>query len=78
MNPNAKILPIDVFGGQPFANDYIIAQGILHAIEKKVDVINMSLGGPSSSPITADAVQKAIDAGITVVAAAGNEYTDFQ
>ncbi|WP_057759730.1 S8 family peptidase [Cytobacillus praedii] len=76
VNPNAKILPIDVFGGQPFANDYIIAQGILHAIEKKVDVINMSLGGPSSSPITADAVQKAIDAGITVVAAAGNEYTD--
>ena len=45
VNPNAKILPIDVFDRQYFAMDYTIAQGILHAIEKGAKVINMSLGG---------------------------------
>lgn len=74
--PNAKILPIDVFNGGWGASDYIIAEGILYAIEKGVDVINMSLGGYMESEIFEDAVQKAIDAGITVVAAAGNEAWD--
>ncbi|MBE2926251.1 S8 family peptidase [Anoxybacillus flavithermus] len=77
VNPNVKILPIDVFGGGLGANDYTIAQGILYAIEKGAKVINMSLGGYSSSPILEEAVQKAIDAGITVVAAAGNDATDM-
>lgn len=77
VNPNVKILPIDVFGGEWGASDYTIAQGILYAIEKGAKVINMSLGGYFSSPILEEAVQKAIDAGITVVAAAGNEATDM-
>ncbi|AST06122.1 peptidase S8 [Anoxybacillus flavithermus] len=77
VNPNVKILPIDVFGGGWGASDYTIAQGILYAIEKGAKVINMSLGGYFSSPILEEAVKKAIDAGITVVAAAGNEATDM-
>ncbi|OAT72454.1 S8 family serine peptidase [Parageobacillus thermoglucosidasius] len=77
INPNVKILPIDVFNGSLGASDYVIAQGILYAIEKGAKVINMSLGGYFSSPILEDAVKKAIDAGITVVAAAGNESTDM-
>ncbi len=77
INPNVKILPIDVFNGGMGASDYVIAQGILYAIEKGAKVINMSLGGYFNSPILEDAVKKAIDAGITVVAAAGNESTDM-
>ena len=50
INPNAKLLPIDVFNGNEGANDFIIAQGILYAIEQGVDVINMSLGGYGESP----------------------------
>lgn len=76
INPNAKLLPIDVFNGNEGANDFIIAQGILYAIEQGVDVINMSLGGYGESPLMKEAVQKAIDSGITIVAAAGNESTD--
>ncbi|MCI1590552.1 S8 family peptidase [Heyndrickxia oleronia] len=76
INPKAKILPIDVFNGGQSANDYTIAQGIMYAIEKKADIINMSLGSYNNSPILADAIQRAIDAGITVIAAAGNEATD--
>ncbi|MBW7652303.1 S8 family serine peptidase [Anoxybacillus sp. ST4] len=77
VNPNVTILPIDVFGGEMGASDYTIAQGILYAIEKGAKVINMSLGGYFSSPILEEAVKQAIDAGITVVAAAGNEATDM-
>ncbi|MGD6875654.1 S8 family peptidase [Bacillus infantis] len=76
VSPNAQILPIDVFNGGMGASDYTIAQGILYAIEKGADVINMSLGGYIESPIFEEAVEKAIDAGITVVAAAGNESWD--
>lgn len=72
INPNAKILPIDVFSREWGAYDYAIAEGIMHAIEKKANVINMSLGGYFPSPIIEDAVKKAIEAGIVVVAAAGN------
>ncbi|MHC0036464.1 S8 family peptidase [Pseudoneobacillus sp. C159] len=74
INPNAKILPIDVFSGGYYTSDYTIAEGILYAISKNVKVINMSLSGPMESPILAEAVQKAVDAGITIVAAAGNSY----
>jgi serine protease len=74
VNPKAKILPIDVFSGGYFTSDYTIAEGILYAISQDVDVINMSLGGTQESPILAEAVKKAIDAGITIVAAAGNNY----
>ncbi|MFS1517096.1 S8 family peptidase [Bacillus sp. SCS-151] len=72
INPKATILPIDV----SYLTDYVIAEGILYAIEQEADVINMSLGGSMPSPIMEDAVQKALDAGITVVAAAGNSTSD--
>ena len=48
----------------------------LYAIEQGADIINMSLGGYGESPLMKEAVKKAIDNGITVVAAAGNESTD--
>ncbi|MEB2299583.1 S8 family peptidase [Lysinibacillus xylanilyticus] len=76
INPKAKLLPIDVFNGNAGASDFAIAQGILYATEQGADVINMSLGGFGTSPLIEDAVQKAIDKGITIVAAAGNESTD--
>lgn len=75
INPNAKILPINVLDGFN-ASDYTIAEGILYAVEQKADVINMSLRTYSDTPILRDAVKKAVDAGVVVVVAAGNETTD--
>ncbi|TYS17673.1 S8 family serine peptidase [Rossellomorea vietnamensis] len=76
INPSAKILPVDVFNGSETAFDYVIAEGILRAIEEEADVINMSLGSNFPSPIIEKAVERAINAGITVVAAAGNSGSD--
>ncbi len=47
-----------------------ISQGVNWAIEEKVDVVNMSLGGPFM--FETQVYQKAEDANIVIVAAAGN------
>lgn len=78
VNPNVKILPIDVFAREWGAYDYSIAEGIMHAIEKKAKVINMSLGSYFPSPIIEEAVEKAVEAGIVVVAAAGNSGSNMK
>ena len=76
ISPNVKILPVDVFDGQEGATDASIAEGILYAVEKGAKVINMSLGGPGTTPLMEEAVQTAIKKGVIIVAAAGNESTD--
>jgi subtilisin family serine protease len=72
INPNTSILSIDVFGRGWGASDYTVAEGILYAVEQKADVINMSLGSSYPSPLIKEAVQKALDAGIPIIASAGN------
>jgi len=52
-----------------------ILSGIDWAITEKVDVVNMSLGGPFTSTAAGLAYQKADAAGVMVVAAAGNDGT---
>lgn len=61
-----------------------VISGVLYAAGYKVgnapqvapvDVINLSLGGPAYDPAFADAIALAIDRGVTVVAATGNEST---
>ncbi|EIJ80471.1 peptidase S8 and S53 subtilisin kexin sedolisin [Bacillus methanolicus PB1] len=76
VNPHAKILPIDVFDRAWGATDYAIAQGILYAVEKGAKVINMSLGGPMRSPLIEEAIKKATEKNIVVIAAAGNTGDD--
>jgi cell wall-associated protease len=76
INPNAQILPIDVFDRGWGASDYAIAQGIMQAVKSGAKVINMSLGGPMKSPIIEEAVKKALAKNITIVAAAGNTGDD--
>ena len=77
--PSVKILPIKVFdsGGAPTED---VVKGIDYAIKwrgangQKVDVINMSLGSPNINPGYSDAIKRAYNSGIVVVAASGNEY----
>jgi subtilisin family serine protease len=50
-----------------------IAEGIDWAMQEHVDLISMSLGGAMSPPSVRDAVSRAEQAGITIVAASGND-----
>lgn len=72
--PKAKVLMGRVCSTNGCSN-VAIAQGINWGITQKVDVISMSLGGMWSTPAERDAVTKADQAGITVVAASGNSGT---
>lgn len=73
--PKAKILAGRVCAENGCSN-IAIAQGINWGIQEKVDVISMSLGGMWSTPAERDAVNKADKAGVTVVAASGNNGTN--
>ncbi|MGE8203691.1 S8 family peptidase [Heyndrickxia sp. NPDC080065] len=78
INPNVNILSIDVFDRIGiFTSDYTIAEGILYAIDHGAKVINISLGSWYRSLLLEEAVQKAIDKGVTIVAAAGNDGEDI-
>lgn len=72
--PLAKILMGRVCGELGCSN-IGVAQGINWGVEQKVDVINMSLGGPVTSSAERAAVANAEKAGVVVVAASGNDGT---
>jgi subtilisin family serine protease len=69
--PSVDILPVRVLDGNGEGNSADVAAGIDWAVANYADVINLSLGAGSPAVID-DAVGDAIDAGVTVVAAAGN------
>lgn len=71
-----SIMPIKVLDREGVGNHFIIAQGILFAVERGARVINMSLGGPSDSRTLRDAVAEAHRQGVTFVCAAGNNFFD--
>ncbi len=70
--PEAKLYGVKVLssGGGGYWSDVI--DGVLWAIDNDMDVINMSLGSSSSSASLQAACQTAYNAGIIIVAAAGN------
>lgn len=53
-----------------------IAEGIIYATERRVDVMNLSLGAPNATYTLKQAVAHAVKSGVLVVAAMGNEATD--
>lgn len=89
--PEANIMPIHTFPRRSSMSDVtfwnLIADSIDFSVAEGVDVINMSLGGPSSAIVPSNRTQKyldalgevcqavgrANDAGTVVVASAGNE-----
>ena len=73
--PNALILAYKVCIADGSCTDFAIEQGIAQAIVDGAKVINMSLGAPEFSQSVFDAVQDAWNAGIVIVAAAGNDGT---
>jgi len=70
--PEAKLYAVKVLDENGSGAWSAVASGIVWAVKNGMNVINMSLGGSSSSQAVADAVQAASEAGILVVSAAGN------
>lgn len=80
--PKAKILPIKVLGSDGRGDLGTVAQGILYAIDRGVDIVNLSLGGPASSTASRDlqallnSVEIAEQNNSLIIAAAGNGGSD--
>jgi thermitase len=55
-----------------------IANGIINATDCGADIISMSLGGYGESELLHEAVRYAYDAGVLVIAAAGNDNTNMK
>ncbi len=70
-----SIMPVKAVDDDGVGDVFTISQGILFAVEHGARVINLSVGSLRSSATLQDAVKMAYDRGVTVVAAAGNEYT---
>ena len=70
--PEVDLYAVKVLGANGSGAWSAVAAGIDWAVQNGMTVINMSLGGASSSQAVADAVAAAQAAGILVVSAAGN------
>lgn len=70
--PDAKILPVTVLDSEGIGDAFDIGEGMYFAIDKGVEIINMSLGSTYKSEIFEDAICEAQSLGIVVTAAAGN------
>lgn len=85
MSQNIEILPIKVLKQIQSEREsriisyeglsHWVAQGILYAIEKNVDVINLSLGWPErvQNELVNLAIERAHNAGIILIAGSGND-----
>lgn len=72
VNPDAQIYSVKVLDEDNRASVSRIAEGIYKCINENIDIINMSFGTTTDSEILHQAVKAAEDAGILMVAAAGN------
>lgn len=70
--PQAELYAVKVLNNNGEGSYAGIAQGIEWAIQNNMDIINMSLGGPSGSSILKQYCDLAYSRGILLVAAAGN------
>lgn len=70
--PGATILPMRVSRSVIHMSFQNVCDAFQEAIDRRVDVISMSLGGPISSGQLYQRVHAALDEGILVIAAAGN------
>ncbi|MBN1779201.1 MAG: S8 family serine peptidase [Candidatus Buchananbacteria bacterium] len=69
---NSKIMPLRVLNSDGYGDVYDVVRAIDYAVKNGANVINMSFFGVSFSLTLHDAIQRAYDAGVVLVAAAGN------
>ncbi|MCC6231764.1 MAG: S8 family serine peptidase [Verrucomicrobiales bacterium] len=67
-----RVLPVDIYGASGQTTTFELAQGIAAALERGADILNLSLSGPSPSPVVHDILKQASAAGVITFGAPGN------
>jgi len=75
---DVKILPVKVLDEGGNGSWLAVSLGIIYAAEQGADVINMSLGGDGYGYVVREAVDFAVESGVTVVVSAGNDSADAE
>ena len=71
--PASEILSVKVLGEDGGGDSFTIAKGIMLAVDQGADIINLSLGGGSSSVAIDNAIQYAKSRDVLLVSAVGND-----
>ncbi|MAH26906.1 MAG: hypothetical protein CMI19_08155 [Opitutae bacterium] len=71
--PASEILSVKVLGKDGEGDSFTIAKGIMLAVDQGADIINLSLGGRSSSVAINNAIQYAKSKDVLLVSAVGND-----
>ncbi|MGQ9601928.1 MAG: S8 family peptidase [Candidatus Bipolaricaulia bacterium] len=71
--PRAELYAVKVLGGNAHGAISDVVKGLEWAVQHGMDVVNMSLGTPEDSRALREAVRAAFEAGLVLVAPAGNE-----
>lgn len=74
--PGATPLSVRIADDNGSSNSFLIAQGIIAAVDAGAQLINISLGGSGRSGTVENALAYAQQAGVLVIAAAGNNGTE--
>lgn len=72
--PKATLVPLRVSSSVVHFSWARLTAAIWHAIDSQTHVVSMSLGGPLPSFALLEAIGEAVDAGMILVAAAGNQW----
>ena len=75
---NTIILPIKALDEDGHGETISIANAIRYAVEHKVKIINLSLGGRNYDRLLDEIIEYATDSGCIVIASAGNTYGEAQ
>jgi hypothetical protein len=74
--PNAELFVVRVLDEAGLGSSYHVAEGIIEAVDRGAEVVNLSLGVYQDTPLLRQAVDYAADRGVLLVAAAGNDGYD--
>lgn len=76
VNWSSKILPLQAIDDDSYGNTLTVSKAIDYAVARNVDIISLSLGSEAEDSYVRQAVQRALDKDILVVAASGNQGCD--
>jgi subtilisin family serine protease len=73
---DAQLLVVQALDPEGYITDVDEAAAIVYAVRHGAKIVNLSIGGPETSPIERRAIRWAARRGALVVAAAGNEHDE--